>query len=38
MQRIATDDTTRPAGKSAVAAVRSPGEAIPTPTIYGFTA
>ena len=28
MQRIATDDTTPPAGKSAVAATRSPGEAI----------
>jgi hypothetical protein len=38
MQRIATDDATPPAGKSAVAATRSPGEAIPTPTIYEFTA
>ena len=42
MQRIATDDTTPPAGKSAPmdfgAAARSPGEAIPTPSIYEFTA
>jgi hypothetical protein len=38
MQRIAIDDTTLPAGKSAVAASRSPGEAIPTPAIYKFTA
>ncbi len=38
MQRIATDDATPPASKGAVAAARSPGEAIPTPTIYEFTA
>ena len=38
MQRIVTDDTTPPAGKGAVAAARSPGEAITTPTIHEFTA
>ena len=38
MQRIVTDDATRPVSKSAVAATRSPGEVIPTPAIYEFTA